>query len=126
MMGQGNRGFSALAKKKSEETIRKVDHAIQQLIKENERINFNSISCAAGVSKSYLYNHSDLRERIETLRKQQKVVQQSPRKVKRRMSDESKDAMITLLRERIRELEVENKHLKADNMRLQGKLYEQI
>ncbi|MGR5970910.1 DUF6262 family protein [Bacillus paranthracis] len=48
----------ALAKKKREETLQKVEKAIRQLIKENRCINFNSVSDFAGVSKSYLYNHT--------------------------------------------------------------------
>ncbi|WP_265959867.1 hypothetical protein [Bacillus sp. DHT2] len=52
-------------------------------------INFNSVSVESGVSQSYF------RGRIEMLRKQ---LQQSPRAVKRQMSDESKYAMIQLLR----------------------------
>ncbi|PFW86750.1 transposase [Bacillus toyonensis] len=115
----------ALAKKKREETAQKVEQAIRKLIKENRRINFNSVSCFAGVSKSYLYNHAILRERIETLRKQQRQAA-STKSVKKQMSDENKDAMIHLLRDRIKELEYENKRLKNENRRLQGKLYEQI
>lgn len=115
----------ALAKKKREDTIQKVEQAIKQLVKKQGRINFNTISIESGVSKSYLYNHEEFRKRIELLRNQQQQVQ-SPKSVKRQMSDESKDAMIELLRERIKELESENKRLKEDNKRLQGKLYEQI
>lgn len=114
----------ALAKKKREETVQKVEKAIKQLIKENRRINFNSVSCFARVSKSYLYNHTTLRERIETLRKQQQA--ESPKSVKRQMNDENKDAMIQLLRDRIKELEYENRRLKDENKRIHGKMYEQI
>ncbi|MEE6146353.1 DUF6262 family protein [Bacillus cereus] len=113
----------AMAKKKSEETVQKVEQAIKQLIKKNARINFNTVSIESGVSKSYLYNHPAFRERIEMLRKQQV---ESPKAVKRQMSDESKDAKIQILRDRIKELESENKRLKDENRRIQGKLYEQI
>ncbi|MDZ4417093.1 DUF6262 family protein [Bacillus cereus] len=115
----------ALAKKKREETLQKVEKAIRQLIKENRRINFNSVSDFAEVSKSYLYSHTTLRERIETLRKQQQQAV-SPKFGKRKMSDENKDAMIQLLRDRIKEVEYENRRLKDENKRLQGKMYEQI
>lgn len=115
----------ALAKKKRKETVQKVEQVIRQLIKENGRINFNTVSCSAGVSKSYLYNHPDLRERIQTLRKQQQQVVSS-KSVKRKMSDENKGAMIQLLRDRVKELEHENRQLKDENRRLHGKLYEQI
>ncbi|MEB9565447.1 DUF6262 family protein, partial [Bacillus cereus] len=109
----------ALAKKKREETLQKVEKAIRQLIKENRRINFNSVSDFAEVSKSYLYSHTTLRERIETLRKQQQRAV-SPKFEKRKMSDENKDAMIQLLRDRIKEVEYENRRLKDENKRLQG------
>ncbi|KAB2439819.1 DUF6262 family protein [Bacillus luti] len=112
-----------MAKKKSEETVQKVEQAIKQLIKKNARINFNTVSIESGVSKSYLYNHPAFRERIEMLRKQQV---ESPKSIKRQMSDESKDAKIQILRDRIKELESENKRLKDENRRIQGKLYEQI
>ncbi|MGR5865047.1 DUF6262 family protein [Bacillus cereus] len=115
----------ALAKKKREETLQKVEKAIRQLIKENRCINFNSVSDFAGVSKSYLYNHTPLRERIETLRQQQRETV-SPKFGKRKMGDENKDAMIQLLRERVKELELENKQLKDEHRKLQGELYEQI
>lgn len=42
------------------------------------------------------------------------------------MSDENKDAMIQLLRDRVKELEYENRRLKDENRRRHGKLYEQI
>ncbi|WP_240627296.1 DUF6262 family protein [Thermoflavimicrobium daqui] len=75
----------ALAKKKREETAQQVEQAIKQLIKKNERINFNSVSCEAEVSKSYLYSHPEFRERIETLRKQQQQQVKSPKAVKRQL-----------------------------------------
>jgi hypothetical protein len=115
----------ALAHQKKVETMKRVEQAIKQLIKQNGRINFNTVANTAGVSKSYLYNHSGFRERIETLRKQQMQVK-SPKSVKRRMNDESKDALMEVLRERIKELEHDNKRLKEENKRLQGKLYERI
>jgi hypothetical protein len=115
----------ALALQKKEETEQKVKQAIKLLIKQNGRINFNIVATTAGVSKSYLYNHTDFRERIETLRKQQMLVK-SPKGIKRNMSDESKDALMEVLRERIKELTNENKRLKEENKRLHGKLYEQI
>ncbi|PPA87641.1 transposase [Brevibacillus laterosporus] len=115
----------AFANQKKEDTRQKVDFAIKKLIKQNRNINFNTVATTAGVSKSYLYNHTDFRERIESLRKQQLQVK-SPKSVKRNMSDESKDALMEVLRERIKKLENENKRLKEENKRLNGKLYEQI
>ncbi|WP_099355408.1 DUF6262 family protein [Fredinandcohnia onubensis] len=115
----------AFAKKKKEETAEKVEQAIKQLIKQNEKINFNTVTTAAGVSKSYLYNHPELRKRIEILRQQQREM--PPSKVtKKSMNDENKDSLIEVFRERIRELEKENKILKDEIKRVNGKLYESL
>ncbi|MEH7548071.1 MULTISPECIES: DUF6262 family protein [Bacillaceae] len=113
----------AYAKKKKEETVEKVEQAIKQLIKQNEKINFNTVTSAAGVSKSYLYNQPEIRERIETLRQQQREMT-TPKNVKKNMSDENKESLIQVFRDRIRELEKENKQLKEEIKRVNGKLYE--
>ncbi|MDQ0271880.1 hypothetical protein J2S17_003768 [Cytobacillus purgationiresistens] len=65
------KGISRHAKEKTEVAYQKVDKAIKDLINEKEMINFNHVSNKSGVSKSFLYNHSELRDRIEHLRKQQ-------------------------------------------------------
>lgn len=72
--------------------IKKVDTAIQKLLKDKKRINLNSVSMVSGVSKAHLYNYSEVRERIETLRKQQEGLP-SPKQVKREMTDASKDVL---------------------------------
>jgi Family of unknown function (DUF6262) len=115
-------GLKAHAQRKKETTLKKVDDAIQRLIKSKGRINFNSISMESGVSKAYLYNHSDVRERIETLRRQQEGL--SPTQVKREMTDASKDVLIASKNKRIKVLEEENKRLKTELANLRGKLYD--
>jgi len=77
------------------------------------------------ISKSFLYTNKQIRERIESLRNQQQQVK-SPKAVKRNMSDESKDATIEMLRERIKRLEAENKRLKEENKRLLGIKYSEL
>jgi hypothetical protein len=61
----------------------------------------------SGVSKAYLYNHSDVRERIETLRRQQEGLL-SPKQVKQEMTDTSKNVLISAKNKRIKMLEDEN------------------
>ncbi|TKI81001.1 transposase, partial [Bacillus wiedmannii] len=77
----------------------------------NENINFNSVASEAGVAKATLYNHSDLRERIETLRQQQSqsLTQQQ---IKRKMNDNNKEALIESLKRKNKKLEEENKKLR--------------
>lgn len=113
-------GLKAHAREKKDATFKKVDIALQKLIKEKGRINFNSISMESGVSKAYLYNHSDVRERIETLRKQQEGLP-SPKQVKREMTNASKDVLIAAKNKRIKALEEENKRLKSELVLLEVK-----
>src|SRR6266702_723792 len=64
-------GLTAHAKQRSEEKRKRVEEAIDRLLREPQAINFNSVAQAAGVSKAYLYSQPEMRERIEALRQQQ-------------------------------------------------------
>lgn len=116
-------GLKTFAQKKKENTLQKVNETIQKLIKDKAKINFNSISMESGVTKTYLYNNQEIRDRIETLRKQQEGLP-SPNQVKRNMTDASKDALVAAIKKRIRELENENKKLKEELTYLRGKIYD--
>jgi len=72
--------------------------------KDKAKINFNSVSMESGVTKTYLYNNQEIRDRIKTLRKQQEGLP-SANQVKRNMIDASKDALVAAIKKRIRELE---------------------
>ncbi|MBS4214591.1 DUF6262 family protein [Neobacillus rhizophilus] len=113
------------AQSKSRISHEKVELAIKKMIKNKELINFNSVAAAAKVSKPFLYNNKEIRERIETLRKQQENVS-NPKTIKRNMSDQSKDALIEILRMRIKDLEMKNKELTKQLQQYLGNIYEQI
>ena len=102
-------GLKAHAQQKRAETIERTEKAIQQLIKEKQRINFNTVAEAAGVSKAWLYDEPDMRERIEHLRKQ--AIPKTPINPKGKMSLESQSSTIDTLKRRIGQLESENKDL---------------
>lgn len=116
-------GLKAFAQKKKEATLQKVNEALQKLIKDKGKINFNSVSMESGVTKTYLYNNQEIRDRIETLRKQQEGLP-AANQVKRHMTDASKDVLIAAKNKRIRELENENKRLKEELLYLRGKIYD--
>ena len=118
-------GLKKHARRKQKETLKKVDDSIQRLIKEKKKINFNSVSIESGVSKTYLYTRSNLRERIEQLRQEQQALAPKGR-VKRQMTDAGKDVLIAAKNKRIKELSEENKRLKAELERLRGRLYESV
>ena len=118
-------GLKAYSKKKQLETTEKVDEAIKLLIKEKGSLNFSSVSERSGVSKAYLYQHQDHRERIEALRKQQQGLP-SRKHIKSEMSDSSKDVLLAAKNKRIRVLEDEVKRFKEQLKRLGGELYDSI
>lgn len=118
-------GLKAYSSQKQLTTAKKVDEAIQLLIKEKGSINFNCVAERSGVSKAYLYQHKDIRGRIEALRKQQQELP-SRKSIKSERTDSSKDVLLTAKNKRIKVLEDEVKRLKEQLKRLGGELYDSI
>ena len=118
-------GLKTYSKQKQFETAKKVDEAITLLIKEKGSINFNCVSKRSGVSKTYLYEHQTIRERIESLRKQQQGLP-SRNHIKEEMTNSNKDVLLAAKNKRIKVLENEVKHLKEQLKRLGGELYDSI
>ncbi|ADT98066.1 transposase [Mycobacterium avium subsp. hominissuis] len=56
------------AKVKSQNKTRDAEQAIRRLVKRGEAITFQAVQREAGVSHAFLYNHPELRKRIEHLR----------------------------------------------------------
>ncbi|KYZ68313.1 DUF6262 family protein [Bacillus sp. GZT] len=101
--------------KRKQETKIKVEEAIKRLTKNSKAINFNSVAKEAGVSKATLYNHPELKERIDFLRNQQEKVFQNSR-IKR--DENNQNAVIASLKRRIEKLEAKNKDLEKEIRRL--------
>lgn len=69
----------------------------------------------AGVSKATLYNHTELKERINFLRNQQEKAFVDSR-IKR--DENNQNAVIASLKRRIEKLEKKNKELEEENKQL--------
>ncbi|MEC5303880.1 DUF6262 family protein [Bacillus thuringiensis] len=106
-------------------TFKKVDEAIKRLIRAKENVNFNSVASEASVSKATLYNHQELRERIEGLREQQAQAH-TPKQIKRELNDNNKDAIIASLQRRIKKIESENKQLREQLKVAYANVYKQL
>jgi len=115
-----------IAKKKSDEVRNKVEKTIQRLILEGVIVNFNVVKNEAGVSKSWLYSNEDIRRRIEEIRDKQNVSPKRSKGASRERSEASKDNIITALKERIKELDSENKKLRKESEILYGKIYNKL
>ena len=118
------KGIKAHAKKKSEEAYKRVDGALREMALNKEPINFNTVMKKANVSKGFVYQNQEIRERIEKLRDSQKGIK--PKQVKDKMTDNSKDILLAAKTKKIKELEDENKNLKKEHEVLRGKLYDTL
>ncbi|QXE18335.1 DUF6262 family protein [Clostridium sp. 001] len=123
-MGSTN-GLKKYAKNKTKITLEKLDKAIRELSLKGEKINFNSVCNLSGVSKTFLYNNAQIKQRIEELRDKQteKVIKQ---KLKYDKTDKSKDIIIMAKDKKIKELQEENGKLKEQLEILRGKLYDKL
>lgn len=124
------RGLLAYAHRKAEETQGRVHHIIDQLLREQQIVNFNTVAKAANVTKSYLYARQNVRERIEALRAQQGQErlerQWTERQQHQARTDKTKEVLLAAKDRRIKALEEENRRLKAELKEAYGKLYEQV
>lgn len=119
------KGLKEYARHKSEITLEKVDKAIRELSLSEQKINFNSVSQLSGVSKTYLYNNEEVKNRIEELRQKQ-LSKTMNQRAKYDKTSKSKDIIILAKDKKIKELEQENKKLKEQLEVLRGKLYEKM
>jgi predicted transcriptional regulator len=123
-------GLLEHAQRKSEAAQKRVHQAIDQLLREQQVVNFNTVAKAANVTKSYLYAHQDVRERIEVLRTQQgheRLERQwTERQQHQAKTDRTKDVLLAAKDRRIKALEAENRKLKEDLKVAYGKLYDRL
>lgn len=119
-----NRKIEALqeaAAQKAKESAERVEKALERMIKQGQIISFKSVAQSANVSTAYLYKQEDLRNRIETLRDQQK--QKPKSKQPPVASDNSKSVIISTLREENKKLRAEIEGLRRVNEGLAGRVY---
>jgi len=101
-------GLSQASQIKKQQALEKTEKAIAKLASNKENITIRSVAREAGVSISYIYKYPELSYKIQRLREQQKytlVVNKSKR---------NKDSKKTeILKQKIKELTLENEKLKA-------------
>jgi len=111
-------------KSRGTEASEKALKTIEQMTATGQRINFNSVSKASGISKSFLYDTEEIRGRIKKQRNCE-VDNEMNKRAKYDKTSRSKDVIIEAKDKRIAKLEEENKKLKAKLSFLRGLLYEQ-
>jgi hypothetical protein len=113
-------GLSAAAKNRRQDTIKRVNTAIHILLSERKTINFNSVAKTANVGKTWLYKEADIKEIILKYRdknSEQKITNKS-----NQSSNASKESLLRMLQNRVKEVEIENRELKKQIGILYGQL----
>ena len=114
-------GLRQHAERRRQEALQRADEALGRLVRAGQPVNFRRVAEAAGVSAAWLYKEPAVKARIHQLRAQgpPHVAPASPH----RASDASKDAMLAALRQRVKDLEQENRVLKQKVEAAYGQLY---
>lgn len=126
-------GLKEFAEKKNQETIEKVNKAIDKLKRsKTKKVNFKTVAEEAGVSKATLYNNDILKERILSLRAIEKGVPNDSIVATPKDKLKAKDDKIKQLYEEIKKLKedkekliiqlVDMEELKEENERLRENL----
>jgi Family of unknown function (DUF6262) len=110
------------AAQKAQEAHERVETTLERMIKQNQKINFQTVAHSANLSTAYLYKHEEIKNQIITLRDQQK--NQSKPKQAPIASDNSKTVIINALREETKRLRIEISELRRANEALTGRLHQ--
>jgi len=117
-------GLQKTAQAKAAATRQRAEKAIQLLLKEKRPINFKAVAETAHVSTAWLYGQEDIKQQILLLRTQQEPKPKIVIPLQERASDASKDALIALLRKRVKEQEEQIRELKKQVEVAYGQLYQ--
>ncbi|NWJ47692.1 MAG: hypothetical protein HXX08_17705 [Chloroflexi bacterium] len=120
-------GLRLQAQARHQAALQRAEQGIARLLREEQPVNFMSVSKVAAVSTAWLYRQTAIRERIEYLRNQCKTDNMQPEKlgVKTGASEDSRKAILVTLRQHIKQLEAENRELKRQIEVAYGQIYKQ-
>jgi Txe/YoeB family toxin of Txe-Axe toxin-antitoxin module len=107
---------------RKQETLEKVNKAIERLQKIGAKINFQTIAKEANVSVPYLYKYPELKAHIAQLRNQQSSMPSSST-LQPPVTTKAHSQIVERLKKRIHELEKDNLELKRKNEALAGQVY---
>lgn len=117
------KGLEESWKQRAEVARERAEDAINDLKAKGAKINFNSVTKASGVSKSFLYDDSIIKQRIEQLRLAD-IGKEMNKRARYDKTSKSKDVIIVAKDSRIAKLEEENRKLRNENELLRGRLYD--
>lgn len=113
--------LNKVQEERKQQTLAKVEQALDQMQKQGMKINFATVSKQANVSQSYLYKYPEIKIRIAQIRNQQSSLPKprSPEPT----STKSHQVIVSRLKDRIKKLEAEVTGLRNINEGLAGRVY---
>jgi Family of unknown function (DUF6262) len=113
MRADNSRHVIAAAHRRAEQTRQRAVTALRRMDATGQRVTFDAVSRAAGVSRSWLYAQPDLRAEIQRLRQRHPATPpaQAPPQ-RQRASDTSLLRRLEAATARIRQLETDNQQLR--------------
>ena len=113
MRADNSRHVIAAARRRAEQTRQRAVTTLRRMDATGQRITFDAVSRAAGVSRSWLYAQPDLRAEIQRLRQRRPATPPAPVPPQRqRASDASLLRRLEAATARIRRLETDNQQLR--------------
>lgn len=113
MRADNSHHLRAAARRRAQATHKRAAAALRRLDSAGTPISFDAVAREAGVSRSWLYNHPDLREQIQRLRQRERPTTGRAVPDRQRATDTSLRHRLELATERIRHLETDNQRLRT-------------
>jgi hypothetical protein len=110
------------ARRRHEHTRAKAIAAMHELDRAGTRITFEAVADAAGVSRSWLYSQTDIKDEIRRLRARNQPPRAATTPARQRASDESLRQRLDIALRRNRELTDENQRLRRQLAHALGQL----
>lgn len=113
--------LNQVQEERKQKALKSVNTALEKMVKQGAKINFQTVAREANVSVSYLYKYPEIKTRIAEIRNQQSVM---PRpRMSEPTSNKSHQKIVNRLKNRIKQLEREVTELKKLNQGLAGQVY---
>jgi hypothetical protein len=117
---RNTQGLRQHAQARHQAALERTERAIQSLLVQGQPVNFSTVARAASVSTAWLYQQTALKARIQQLRSGTALPMPPAGKV--RASDDSRATIIATLRQRVEQLEKENRELRKQLEVVYGEL----
>ena len=114
--------LATAARQRHEHTRAKAIAAMHELDRTGAMLTFESVARHAGVSRSWIYTQTDLKDEIGRLRAQRRPEPSTPLPARQRASDDSLRRRLEIANRRNRELADENQRLRRQLSHALGQL----